>query len=1554
MRSGHHPLLLTILFRNALCVRPNLHDERLVSTLGGDSNHVSNVNVTCPTAIPSETSRFDFELTPEKVGAWVRGYNAQSNYSLHRTAECNSLIDVPVTVFLMMDAENPFESKVSIILGDEVMLQPDLQTQPMYVCGRPSLYENTDAQSQRAKVVVALQCFCQLNLRPLHHQKPLRRQFLEVSWETWNSLVPERCIMAVIWFLESKLSPQSSGSVTNQTKSVSISGARLKMLLQLEDVDSTYGRFCPNVLAVFDICYLVMLLIMLILSVSLAIVVSRKLPDTWRQEDADVTKTFKIDDPVQLCRAWGLQMGAFVGFILALQGVAIRFIIDPKLLPFIIGFTMLVGLLGLFQMMNTFCRAQLANAALAHGLQVCWGSGKGRFSVLIANASFAPAVAASCCFILIGAASNNLGLMVTAGIVMIPAVLGIAKAVVFLLEKEMGLQRNLVPAFVSEVFASAENVSSQKAQVPSHKRGSLRRLSGQAFLNCCRYDENPHTKSTEDLDVADDDSDDETFQWIRDLPWHGRAIWRLAGTRVAWLNPLLLATLTLVILGISSARFAIIVCTPPALLDFQPATGQLVPQFREGRRHYGWYRDLTLKQGMEVFSYSKISRVELNDSLNSGVNVGFWDRSRKGCITKCTVQSDQLGLVQKTYTVADVPVHLVPVTIRLRVGNFDRCLWFSMLKSTDHGFVPISVPRDVGSGMVNVSVSVSFRQITSEKPVRSEQRDENVTFGTVCRSKSQTLALGSTTCDEACEQEPRCLLANELKSHCCFEWIPSLQSEEVCKVENAEVPLVQRLLPGRSVEGTTLQGSAHILRLGEAHKEDKSSADRSTIEWTFNLTSSNFGDYDLHLSQLGAEAMQNFGALLNLSMGSPKMQGAMALLEANEQEDVDVSVESDPHQNQIIHLRPNENFSFWKSGFSRKLHVVPLLADHSLSYKLICKKKLKSHECQALAEEEKLQPLFQKKCLSNQALGRWYDVCEGPFPARLLSLEVNLLNASTEAFLELKPTEERFNSSMSKIIVRPDFMSELVQLLQKDSKNRSCRVGGTMEELPPSAPFACAIFEAKCNYLTFLDSENGLASKVPVLSKFDSSVLSSLKARLNDIEFAMVALCAVEHPRFHRVIAKRINVNIKDLLRASEAGAKVGTKAWRLIEGSLYLSDRYRVNPAGALDSLLAAIRGNTTDDMLGAILRGILSHFGQDLCSQVGAGEHLKNAAMMMMNLGDIKLAARFLRLVQQHNQKYYLCFCNNIWSQYIVEGDRGMCGKSLVSLSRLSVFQPTHARIAAHTLWRRLINVLPSFPTVRFIEMVDASPIRALTFLAGLPPTVKVVSLPRLSLWSTSLQEDFLAALSGGVKGEVRLSLERLVLSAPQVKSAKGLAGLFNWIAALWHAKIGHLELRDWVFDPEFDLDLMKFDHLKPHQTIKELTFSCMLRRDRRYDECDCRPDLLVDLVVRLPLLQSLNYSLNSGLHPLQEPVQNSSCLRYDELERLARSLSEHKNLTHLLLKGYAYEVLPMISNQSIDKFKEIRVEIPSKLLQDEKVKLATEREEQRFGPTLRIERM
>ena len=111
----------------------------------------------------------------------------------------------------------------------------------------------------------------------------------------------------------------------------------------------------------------------------------------------------------------------------------------------------------------------------------------------------------------------------------------------------------------------------------------------------------------------------------------------------------------------------------------------------------------------------------------------------------------------------------------------------------------------------------------------------------------------------------------------------------------------------------------------------------------------------------------------------------------------------------------------------------------------------------------------------------------------------------------IKPSEERFKSRMGKIIVRPDFMSEelRVKLLQKDSKNHSCRVRGTMEELAPT-PFARAIFEAKCRYLIFLDGEN-VTSELPVLpQKKEDSVLSSLKVGLRFAFFAIPQNCINE------------------------------------------------------------------------------------------------------------------------------------------------------------------------------------------------------------------------------------------------------------------------------------------------------------------------------------------------------------------------------------------------------------------------------------------------------------
>ena len=61
------------------------------------------------------------------------------------------------------------------------------------------------------------------------------------------------------------------------------------------------------------------------------------------------------------------------------------------------------------------------------------------------------------------------------------------------------------------------------------------------------------------------------------------------------------------------------------------------------------------------------------------------------------------------------------------------------------------------------------------------------------------------------------------------------------------------------------------------------------------------------------------------------------------------------------------------------------------------------------------------------------------------------------------------------------------------------------------------------------------------------------QARLNNSEFATVALCAVEHPKFKPTLIRKmlVNVSINDLLTANEAGAKAGAKAWRLITGAM-------------------------------------------------------------------------------------------------------------------------------------------------------------------------------------------------------------------------------------------------------------------------------------------------------------------------------------------------------------------------------------------------------------------
>lgn len=147
------------------------------------------------------------------------------------------------------------------------------------------------------------------------------------------------------------------------------------------------------------------------------------------------------------------------------------------------------------------------------------------------------------------------------------------------------------------------------------------------------------------------------------------------------------------------------------------------------------------------------------------------------------------------------------------------------------------------------------------------------------------------------------------------------------------------------------------------------------------------------------------------------------------------------------------------------------------------------------------------------------------------------------------------------------------------------------------------------------------------------------------------------------------------------------------------------------------------------ALLKGILEHFGGDLCS--GAiGKHLGKAALMMMELGDIYSSERFFKLVLRENQGKLPCFCNTILRVYIKDGAREICGKTLRKLAARSLFQPTDALITRNALMnqysreRLMTDVLPSLPMVRFIETTEPFPNDAMEFLAGLPPNVKVVS--------------------------------------------------------------------------------------------------------------------------------------------------------------------------------------------------------------------------------------
>eukprot|EP00971_Amphidinium_carterae_P085390 1689123-Amphidinium_carterae.1 len=141
------------------------------------------------------------------------------------------------------------------------------------------------------------------------------------------------------------------------------------------------------------------------------------------------------------------------------------------------------------------------------------------------------------------------------------------------------------------------------------------------FLHCCRHYENPIGGGTLLLqDEALDENEQDTaesnnarpasntspggsdpfrialqasqrhhsFRVFRDLTWHGRIVYKLSGSKVALINPLLVVFLLWAVIGVSALRLTVVMCLPPKLRSLSSPQGTTVPlysSFRIGQEY---------------------------------------------------------------------------------------------------------------------------------------------------------------------------------------------------------------------------------------------------------------------------------------------------------------------------------------------------------------------------------------------------------------------------------------------------------------------------------------------------------------------------------------------------------------------------------------------------------------------------------------------------------------------------------------------------------------------------------------------------------------------------------------------------------------------------------------------------------------------------------------------------------------------------------------------------------------------------------------------------------
>ena len=280
--------------------------------------------------------------------------------------------------------------------------------------------------------------------------------------------------------------------------------------------------------------------------------------------------------------------------------------------------------------------------------------------------------------------------------------------------------------------------------------------------------------------------------------WQGRVVSGLTGSRVVWLNPLILFLMMAMMSYISFLRFGIVLCTPPTLQDLKPAHGILSPNFTPGRMRYAWPQ--RGHSQMVTMAFEKSPTMEL---LPPAETHQLWSQSANGTNTNWTVKTTELRAFAKTYALTEIPVRIVPTTVVLRYGDFERCLWFSMLRPSVRGGTEIAVPTDRGSNgscvqhasgnlsCQTLELQISFRQVmlTFPSPMDSEAHDLHAKepIQTVCQPAR------NETCSRSCQFDPRCLFSHTTSFGCCFVWT-DVTNTSACFAESKGVPWSSRLV----------------------------------------------------------------------------------------------------------------------------------------------------------------------------------------------------------------------------------------------------------------------------------------------------------------------------------------------------------------------------------------------------------------------------------------------------------------------------------------------------------------------------------------------------------------------------------------------------------------------------------------------------------------------------------------------------------------------------------------------------------------------------------------